>query len=162
MLWHSTRINVLYKLNVNVCHKRHEIAFKNNSGNKIHLKQKALCLFTKAPVTLSQGIVQHVSFFWLCSDISPHFLNISVFILVWSHWLPLKKHKRTYAKYNNRCNSLTSGTKSHPCKTSAVPVITLSLDFRQLLKNVWKFSFWYLVVYYFMGQDNGCMYAWTS
>lgn len=36
MFRHPTRINISYKLNVSVCHRRSEIMFKNSPGNKGH------------------------------------------------------------------------------------------------------------------------------
>lgn len=34
-----------YKLNVDVCHRGHEITSTSNSGNKMHLRENVLCLF---------------------------------------------------------------------------------------------------------------------
>lgn len=36
--WHPTRVNMSYKLNVNVKHRRRKITSKNKPGNKRHLR----------------------------------------------------------------------------------------------------------------------------
>jgi hypothetical protein len=38
MFSYPTRINMSYKLNINVCHRRHKTMPKNNSRNKVYLR----------------------------------------------------------------------------------------------------------------------------
>lgn len=69
LFWHPTRTNIFYKRNVSVCHRKHRITSKSKSGDKVHLRSKALSAFSPgASLTVPQSTVHHKSCFWPCSD----------------------------------------------------------------------------------------------